>query len=851
MDQHLTRKDGLLPSLLLAIVTSMVVGCHSFKLPAFDPTGSKIFLPYPSSTTPLGPCASHQSSAPAQPAFTHPAPKAACDQPSHVQPGRHARHGATAHADKPSKALGKSGEIILTPSKILAPVGSEVVVMAGICGKDGYYVLNQPLEWMLTGDSAGRIVEVGGTDHPHFNNVVKPTAKKVDGEYAWGRTSLKPKLLTRGTPTPVDDIEVQKGQHYITIASPSEGSSYIVAVAPKAEAWDKRRAATVIHWIDALWAIPAPSVATSGQPFTLNTQINRATDGTGVRDWKVRYDIVSGVPAEFVPTGAQSAVVTTTEQGQAPVQIRQTDGQNTAGQTQIKVDIIRPAMFGQQEIVVESGLTSVTWSAPALTIRAIGPQAAGVSLPFNYRLEVSNPGDQPSRNVIVRTTDIGGDVQFISSEPKPSQYGNQFQWSLGDLAPGGIPQVIDIQLKSDQPGQIELCFEASSDTDALQTQACASTLVAAPCIGLEIGGPTTGTVGSPGVYTIQVLNQCEMTLTNVRLQVQYDAGLGATNLSNPIMADVGSLAAGERREIPLQFNLLSAGTRCFHLTVVADGGHTAAARRCVEVTQITEPNLRVESLFIPSTVIVGQRTLARVTVTNTGNAPLDNVSVLNQFSTSLQVRQATGANANLTRNYIGNDFGFQIGRLEAGGQQVLEIEFDTLQADGNAFNRAVITTPVGVNTTQTANLRIEASGAAASSGDSANIAGVDLGPGLVVDVAAIANPIRQGTQARAFQITVANNQTVAVQNVQITLLIPTGLRFVALDDTQSQLPVAGQSADGSQIYLQTRAEMRAREVLTFGVTVLGDQLGEPQLAAIVDSLSAASVRDSAPVQIIP
>ena len=80
----------------------------------------------------------------------------------------------------------------------------------------------------------------------------------------------------------------------------------------------------------------------------------------------------------------------------------------------------------------------------------------------------------------------------------------------------------------------------------------------------------------------------------------------------------------------------------------------------------------------------------------------------------------------------------------------------------------------------------------------------------------------------------ANNQTVPVQNVKVTLLIPPGLRFVSLDDSQSLLPLGGQSSDGTQIYLQTRAEMRARELLTFGVTVIGEQPGQPVLAAIVE-----------------
>jgi uncharacterized repeat protein (TIGR01451 family) len=825
----------------LMLAVALMAGCQSFRLPSIDPTGQRIFQPHPNSTTLLGPCAARNAAGPTQPAFTHPSAQPPCNAPVTQEP---VVPPPPAHGHS-RKNLGRTGEIILTPSRIIAPVGSEVVVMAGICGNDGYYVVNQPLEWMLAGNSVGHIVEVGGTEHPTINQLLPPTSRKFDGEYAWGRTALKPKTITRGTPTPVDDIEVAKGQHYLTISSPSEGSSYITAVAPKAEAWDKRKATTAIHWIDALWAVPAPSRATSGEPFTLNTRISRASDGTGVPNWKIKYEIIGGTPAEFIPTGAQSAVVTSTGEGQAPIQIRQLPGQNAAGITQIKVDVVRPEMFGDRELVVESGLTSVTWSAPALTIRALGPQSAGVDQPFNYRLEITNPGDQVSRNVIVRTTGLTSDVQFISSNPKPSQYGNQFQWDMGDLAPGATPSVIDIQLKSSKRGQIEVCFEVSSDTDQLRTSACPATLIAAPCIGLEIDGPTTADVGSNVMYNIQVVNQCDEALTNIRLQVQYDEGLAATGLANPIVADIGTLQFGERRAIPLQFSVLTPGTRCFNLSVAADGGHTAAARRCVEASQSTQPQLRVETSVLPATAIVGQRVLARTTITNAGNVPLDNISVLNQYSPSLAIRQATGPTDRLSRNFIGNDFGFTIARLDPNTQQILEIEFECLEADGNAVNRVVVTTPSGVSSTHAAPLRIESG---AGGGNPAGGLGARPDPlsgaGLAIDVTTVSSPIRVGNQVRAFQITVANQQNVPVQNVKVTLVIPPGLRFVSIDDSQSLLPVAGQSSDGSQVFLQTRAEMRPRELLTFGVTVVAEQPGQPALEARVESANAPAANDA-------
>ena len=197
--------------------------------------------------------------------------------------------------------------------------------------------------------------------------------------------------------------------------------------------------------------------------------MNRSTDGKGVKDWKIKYTIVGGAPAEFAPAGSNTALATTDEQGRGIAQIRQPAGRFEPGVTQVRVDIVRPGFGNEPELVVESGLTTVTWSAPALTIRAVGPKAADQDQPFNYRVAVTNPGDQVARGVVVRTKDLDDSLEYISSTPKPVEFGRQLEWTLGDIAPGSPPQIIDVQLKSNRRGNAGLCFEVASDSDRLRT----------------------------------------------------------------------------------------------------------------------------------------------------------------------------------------------------------------------------------------------------------------------------------------------------------------------------------------------------------------------------------------------
>ena len=310
----------------------------------------------------------------------------------------------------------------------------------------------------------------------------------------------------QGTPTPADDIDLQRGQTFISLSSASPGTTYLTAVAPKAEAWDKRRASTTIHWVDGVWSIPLPSSATAGTVHPLSTLVKSATDQGGVADWKVKYTIVGGAPAEFAPTGSTSVEAVTNSDGLATAQIRQPAGQFEPGKTQIRVDVTRPAQFGERELLVESGITCVTWSAPELTLRAIGPESVGINEAFNYRVEVTNTGDQVARDVVVRTRDLSNDLSFISSNPKPTQYGRDYEWRLGDISPGAGSKVVDVQLKSAAPGIQQICFGVASEKDELQTEACGEIEVSLACIGLEIDGPETARVGDQATFDLSLIH---------------------------------------------------------------------------------------------------------------------------------------------------------------------------------------------------------------------------------------------------------------------------------------------------------------------------------------------------------
>jgi hypothetical protein len=832
MHRFLPAKSNVLPGLL--IWATLLAGCAQVRIPQIDPLGRSVFVPSSAPLPPGSPVTSPPPLLPSTssgPAFQNPpTPQPCTDGSCGAKLGRPILQasGSLISHSKQHQSTSRNripGTLTTTPSRIVAPVGAEVVVLAGVCGNDGYYMTNQPLEWMLSHDSAGQIVEVGGMDHSLFNQLVPPSSKKFAGDYAWGRTGLKPRVIDRGTDTPVDDIQVEKGQTWLSLTSASAGTSYLTCVAPRNEAWPERKSTTYIHWVDAIWSIPMPSTATAGTIAPLDVAVNRSTDGTGVADWKVRYQIVGGVPAEFHPSGEQLAEVTTNAQGHAPIQIRQPAGQAVAGPTQVRVEIVRPSMAGEREVVLESGITTVNWSSPALTIRAIGPRTAGINQPFNYRIEVSNPGDQVARDVTVSTEDISGDVEYISSSPKPGEYGNRYEWKLGDINPGSQPQVIEVQLRSAERGKKQLCFEVASQTDQLKTEACAETEIAVPCIGLKINGPTQAKVGDQATFSFDITNQCDQPLENITVRLAYDEGLAAIGVSNPVeIGPIERLAPGQVYNLPpLVFQIQQSGTRCYTLEVRSAGGDTARARRCIEVANVTEPKVRVD-MQSQRTVRVGEQVLVQTRITNAGNVPLDSVNVIQAFSRSLTPVQRSP----FPQSWIGDDMAFDIGRLEPGQSQLVEVLFNTTGVDGDAFCRTTVTNPNGVSEQTGVSIRIEPVGGAAPGGGEPGgripgeppvaIPADPPGTGLRVNVVALDRTVAVRNNA-SFQVTVVNDRPVTDQNVVISFLIPPGARLQPLDPAQVGLRIAEQSADGTRVRLEPRAELRAGETLRFPVTL--------------------------------
>jgi hypothetical protein len=147
---------------LLLVCSALLSGCRTLSLPAIDPTGNRIFSP--NNVTSINPHHGPESGYPSQaPAFQTPPEPPACTQGNNGKlcQGCLSGKGCFARKKEAEEIRGRCGQLLLTPTRIVAPVGGEVILLAGVCGKDEYLVTDEPIEWMLSPSSVGEFIEVG------------------------------------------------------------------------------------------------------------------------------------------------------------------------------------------------------------------------------------------------------------------------------------------------------------------------------------------------------------------------------------------------------------------------------------------------------------------------------------------------------------------------------------------------------------------------------------------------------------------------------------------------------------------------------------------------------------------
>ena len=456
--------------------------------PRLDPTGEHIFLPAGSPTPPFPPGAS-PAAAPIGPA----------------QAG-----------------------VWITPSQVIAPVNSEVILIASVGGGEGFLLTNERVEWTIAPDGVGQILSPGERRRFDLLNWIRGLPIKVAPQYAVNATLFQPMRLDRGTPMPFDDVLVQGGQAWISVISPNEGTSRVTAYVPGVYGWDRRQQTAAIYWVDAEWRFPPPAISNAGDRNTLVTTLTRQTDKAPLAGWQVRYEIAGGPEAGFAPDGGTSVQVVTSETGQAAAEI--IEKQAVGGTNQISIQIIRPSGFaGQsQPLTIGVGSTLQTWAGAGLPAATVSPTPAL----------------------------LGGTPTFAPPASAPSP-----------------------------------ATTAPPATSAPPTSAPPAAAPQRPTLDVTVSGPDRATVGDNVQFQIDVVNRGTVVARRLVVTDNFGAGLKHAITQSPIQRDLIDLQPGATARLSVNFRVTEPGEHCQQIEATSEGEPAGTARHCLAAVSlpIAEP----------------------------------------------------------------------------------------------------------------------------------------------------------------------------------------------------------------------------------------------------------------------
>lgn len=817
-----------LQAVLIALAVATAGGCALNRLPRIDPTGQRLFVP-PSQAAPI-PALPAASAAPtlapgaagglpatppnvvAPPAYTDPylpgGPQPATattdwlgrpvvvGPPVATVPGQPVA-GPAAVPSVPGEALS------ITPSRILAPVGSEVILVGGVCAENGRLRTNERVEWMLDRAGTGQFVTVGGRGELDMFRWPTNTPRKVDNFFAIGSTSPYNECLDRGTPDPSDDVQIRRGDAWITVTSPTEGTSYVTAYAPDVPNWAGRTARATIYWVDALWSFPPPVTLAPGESHTLTTTVTRQSDGAPIPGWIVRYRVV-GDGASLDYSQGQTSDVPTNAQGRASVSIAPTD--DRPGTTNVQIEIVRPEQVGNAaspRVTLATGATSISWAAGGIS---------GSPLPATQPPMLEPTPDDGWTNPNPQPTPAPTPTPTPRPEPTPQ--------------PAGRP---DLVLRVDQltPG-------------------------------------TTFGVGDQIDYKITLVNEGNGTARNVKIVDEFDLGLtndfaerGVQEIST---SDFFDLVPGESFTLDVTFRVTQPGGLSHNVTATADNATPQYERMFISAEGGTggavggiEPQVQV-TLVVPPRKTVGDTALFRVVVRNRGNVPATNLTVTTQFDQELKPQQASKPYDQA--HYLSTgQIRWQIPRLEPASEIVQEVLAECVTASrSTCVDVEVSADALGEPKFDRQCLEIRpqlgGAGPTAPQPGGQNPATTPPAGGLDAVIAELSAP-RQG-QRTVVYVTVDNNTGLPQRNVVVRMLVPAELK-PDLQSIKTDIPMQSNTwVDGrTELTFGPIAEMPAGGRQSFTLPVEAMTPGSGQFHVETRSQSLGGVDKAKDISVIP
>jgi hypothetical protein len=665
------------------------------------------------------------------------------------------------------------------PREASCPVGGHRVLLATVYDENNEPRRSRRVEWLVEG--AGNILEVDES------GLLPGRGYKVTNSYAVSYTSYGENRVTRGNSDPNDDFVVRPGQTWCVLTSATEGDTHVTVYAPEIANWDHHKVVVTQHWVDASCQLPQPIVNRAGVTPLLATQVYRSTDRQPLANCRVRYRLLDGPPAVFLPGKATEAEVLSDGKGAAAVTLAQTT--SAMGVNHIAVEVLHGP------VVIGKGETTAEWQAPMLSLSQQVPASVGVGQEVPCVLRVRNSGPVESKAMTVSSVVPEG-MEFVQSDPPAVREGNRLIWTLGSL-PGQQSRPIQLVFRSSKPGSVTQHASLHSD-EGQKDEKEGITEVTVPQLKITPNNTASAFVGLAVNCPITIQNPGTGTATDVVLQAGFDAGLEHESKANPVQLSIGTLGPREQRPVTLVLTPRRRGLLAVHLTATGAGGLKDQSEFSLNVQ---EARLELKASG-PAVRYVGRPATYDIEVKNGAEVPLNEVVVRAVVPPQL-VLTATPTDG-------------QVNVLPTGGSQV-SWKISTLAPDEH---KGLQLTARGDWLIPHTALQVDATAAPGLLVRSEVPLEVRGLPAFRMEVVDLKDPVPVGGQT-TYKITVSNQGTLPGDQIQVVADVPASMAAVnARGPAQAKFekqrivfaPVDGLQPGQSLIYLVDVKALQADDV---------------------------------------
>lgn len=398
------------------------------------------------------------------------------------------------------------------------------------------------------------------------------------------------------------------------------------------------------------------------------------------------------------------------------------------------------------------------WSGQALptgvvdsslvTLEHFGPARVNANTEYQYTIRVKNVSPSIHLTDVVVTDHLPNDgFTFTSANPAGERSGETMTWKLGQLAPGAT-QAIVVRGRGTKEGVARECSSVS-----YTPMVCVETAIVAAGLELKQITPAEVLQNQDIPMRITVRNPGTGDATGVKVVNQLPEGWTVDG-KNTVTYDVGTLKAGESREITSAARASKTGSFTNKVTATAAGDLKAEAPAGPPIIVKKPAVLEITKTASSQTEVLTHEATFTITVRNAGEAPAEDFAITDTMSGADKIVSASDGGV-----VSGSTITWKPGALAPGATRAVKVT--ATRNTAGALSDVATATAKGVEPV-TAKAQVAYAGIAA----------------ILLELVDGPDPVMIG-ESTTYTITVTNQGTAADSEVAVTCTFEDAVDFVS------------------------------------------------------------------------